>query len=161
MYKFAEKEKAENKKSPIYARTRQTISVQRQIGPAPSNAMQKMPSTAKGEAVVQKKANRTGMPDSLKNRIENLSGYSMDDVRVHYNSEKPAQIHALAYTQGTDIHISPGQEKHLPHEAWHVVQQKQKRVAPTLEFMGARINDNQSLEHEADIMGSIALRKES
>ena len=24
-----------------------------------------------------------------------------------------------------DIHLGPGQEKHLPHEAWHVVQQKQ------------------------------------
>lgn len=35
------------------------------------------------------------------------------------------------YSQGTDIHIGPGQEKHLPHEAWHVVQQKQGRVKPT------------------------------
>ncbi|MEM7041075.1 MAG: DUF4157 domain-containing protein [Bacteroidota bacterium] len=35
---------------------------------------------------------------------------------------------AHAYDQGTDIHIGPGQEKHLPHEAWHVVQQKQGRV---------------------------------
>jgi hypothetical protein len=24
-----------------------------------------------------------------------------------------------------DIHIGPGQEKHLAHEAWHTVQQKQ------------------------------------
>ncbi|HCC51392.1 MAG TPA: hypothetical protein DEQ30_04490, partial [Porphyromonadaceae bacterium] len=72
--------------------------------------------------------NKTGLPDDLKTGIENLSGYSMDDVRVHYNSGKPAQLQALAYTQGTDIHVAPGQEKHLPHEAWHVVQQKQGRV---------------------------------
>jgi hypothetical protein len=26
---------------------------------------------------------------------------------------------------------NPGQEQHLPHEAWHVVQQKQGRVKPT------------------------------
>ena len=32
------------------------------------------------------KKNETGMPDHLKESIENLSGYSMDDVRVHYNS---------------------------------------------------------------------------
>ena len=45
----------------------------------------------------------------------------MDDVNVHYNSNKPAQLQAHAYAQGTDIHLGPGQEKHLPHEAWHVV----------------------------------------
>jgi len=41
----------------------------------------------------------------------------MDDVQVHYNSGKPAQLNALAYAQGTDIHVAPRQEKHLPHEA--------------------------------------------
>ena len=48
--------------------------------------------------------NNTGMPDNLKSGIESLSGFSMDDVRVHYNSSKPATVQALAYTQGTDIH---------------------------------------------------------
>ncbi len=72
--------------------------------------------------------NNTGLPDNLKTGIENLSGYSMDDVQVHYNSGKPAQLNVLAYAQGTDIHVAPGQEKHLLHEAWHVVQQKQGRV---------------------------------
>jgi len=52
----------------------------------------------------------------------------MDDVKVHSNSDKPAQINAHAYAQGTDIHPASGQEKHFPHEAWHVVQQKQGRV---------------------------------
>ena len=53
---------------------------------------------------------------------------SMDAVRVHYNSTKPAQLNAHAYTQGTDIHVASGQERHLPHEGWHVVQQMQGRV---------------------------------
>jgi hypothetical protein len=97
--------------------------------------------------------NNTGLPDNLKTGIENLSGYSMDDVRVHYNSPKPAQLQALAYTQGTDIHVAPGQEKHLPHEAWHVVQQKQGRVQPTMQLQGVNVNDNEGLEHEADVMG--------
>lgn len=108
---------------------------------------------------VQRKANNTGLPSNLKNGIESLSGYSMNDVRVHYNSSKPAQLHAHAYAQGTDIHLAPGQEKHLPHEAWHVVQQKQGRVKPTMQLKGkVNINDDARLEKEADVMGQKAIR---
>jgi hypothetical protein len=85
---------------------------------------------------IQKKSNKTGLPDNLKAGIENLSGLSMDDVKVHYNSAKPAGLQAHAYAQGSQIHLAPGQEKHLPHEAWHVVQQKQGRVKPTLQMKG-------------------------
>lgn len=109
----------------------------------------------KFEQPVQKK-NETGMPDNLKAGIENLSGFSMDDVRVHYNSDKPTTVQALAYTQGTDIHVAPGQEKHLPHEAWHVVQQMAGCVEPTTEIGGMPVNDNAALEHEADVMGEKA-----
>ncbi|MCC8199019.1 MAG: DUF4157 domain-containing protein, partial [Tannerellaceae bacterium] len=98
----------------------------------------------------EEKPNNTGLPDQLKAGIENLSGYSMDDVTVHYNSDKPAQLQALAYAQGTDIHIAPGQEQHLPHEAWHVVQQKQGRVQPTMQLQGIQVNDDEKLEKEAD-----------
>jgi hypothetical protein len=72
-------------------------------------------------------ANKTGLPDNVKSGVEQLSGVSLSDVKVHYNSPKPAQLHAHAYAQGTDIHVASGQEKHVPHEAWHVVQQKQGR----------------------------------
>jgi len=105
------------------------------------------------------KPNNTGLPDNLKNGIEQLGGYSMDDVQVHYNSDKPAQLHAHAYAQGTDIHVGPGQEKHLPHEAWHVVQQKQGRVRPTMQMKGGvDVNDDAGLENEADVMGGKALQ---
>jgi Domain of unknown function (DUF4157) len=104
--------------------------------------------------------NRTGLPDRLKTGVEHLSGLAMDDVRVHYNSPKPANVQALAYTQGTEIHLAPGQDKHLPHEAWHVVQQKQGRVPPTLQMRGAAINDDPSLEREADQMGVRSLSTE-
>lgn len=107
------------------------------------------------EAPVQKK-NETGMPDRLKVGVEELSGLAMDDVRVHYNSDKPATVQALAYTQGTDIHVAPGQEQHLPHEAWHVAQQMAGRVEPTTEVGGMPVNDNVALEHEADVMGAKA-----
>jgi len=102
--------------------------------------------------------NNTGMPDNLKSGIESLSGFSMDDVRVHYNSSKPATVQALAYTQGTDIHVAPGQEKCLPHEAWHVAQQMAGRVSPTTNINGMPVNDNAGLEHEADVMGEKALQ---
>ncbi|MEO8237519.1 MAG: DUF4157 domain-containing protein [Flavobacterium sp.] len=108
---------------------------------------------------VQRKVNYTGLPDNLKSGIESLSGHSMDDVKVHYNSDKPAQLNAHAYAQGTDIHIASGQEKHLPHEAWHVVQQKQGRVKPTLQMKGkVNVNDDSGLEKEADVMGAKALQ---
>src|SRR5664279_2877184 len=55
------------------------------------------------EAVAQRKAqvsgaesdggtrteSSTGLPDALKKMIERLSGYSLDGVRVHYNSSRP------------------------------------------------------------------------
>ncbi len=74
---------------------------------------------------------KAGLPGNLKISIESLSGLSMNDVLVHYNSEKPAQTNTLAYAYGSQIYLGAGQEKHLPHEAWHVVQQKQGRVKPT------------------------------
>ena len=100
--------------------------------------------------------NKTGLTAGLKAGVEHLSGLSMDDVQVHYNSPKPAQLQASAYTQGTDIHVGPGQERYLPHETWHVVQQKQGRVKPTMQMKGAAINDDTGLEHEADVMGQRA-----
>lgn len=104
-------------------------------------------------------SNRTGLPNNLKGGIESLSGMSMDHVRVHYNSSQPANLDALAYAQGSDIHVAPGQEQHLPHEAWHVVQQAQGRVKPTMQMKeGVPVNDDRRLEHEADVMGAKALQ---
>jgi len=101
--------------------------------------------------------NNTGLPNHLKSGVENLSGQSLDDVKVHYNSSKPAQINALAYAQGNEIHLGSGQEKHLPHEAWHVAQQKQGKVKPTTQLKDEiPINDDEKLEEEADKMGSKA-----
>jgi hypothetical protein len=104
--------------------------------------------------------NKTGMPDQLKTGVETLSGFDLSDVKVHYNSSQPAQLNALAYAQGSDIHIGPGQEQHLPHEAWHVVQQRQGRVQPTTQMKeeSVPINDDPHLENEADVMGQKSLQ---
>lgn len=107
-------------------------------------------------SVVQKKPNKTGLPDHLKAGMENVSGMSLDNVKVHYNSPKPAQVQAHAFAQGSDIHLASGQEKHLPHELGHVVQQMQGRVKPTTTVAGTKVNDDKSLEHEADKMGAAA-----
>ncbi len=108
-------------------------------------------------------ANRTGMPGPLKAGLEALSGMDLSGVRVHHNSSKPAQVDALAYTQGQNIHLGPGQEKHLPHEGWHAVQQMQGRVIPTMHAKGVSLNDDADLEREADVMGERAsqVRRES
>lgn len=116
----------------------------------------KRPVALQMQQIIQKQANKTGLPNGLKNGVEQLSGIDISDVRVHYNSSKPAQMNAHAYAQGTNIHVASGQEKHLPHEAWHVVQQKQGRVKPTTVVNGAPVNDNINLEKEADIMGAKA-----
>ncbi|MFT6763707.1 MAG: hypothetical protein ACJAXA_002368 [Candidatus Aldehydirespiratoraceae bacterium] len=50
--------------------------------------------------------NKTGLPDQLKTGIENLSGYSMDNVKVHYNAPKHAQLSARAYANGNKVHIA-------------------------------------------------------
>lgn len=99
---------------------------------------------------VDKKANYTGIPDYTKARFESMSGLSMVDVRVHYNSDRPAQLKALAYTQGNQVYIGPGQEKHLEHELGHVVQQKTGMVRPTAYINSNAVNDDPALEAEAD-----------
>jgi hypothetical protein len=107
-----------------------------------------------GDGNPHPKPNSTGMPDTLKTGLESYSGMDLSDVKVHYNSDKPSQLQALAYAQGNEIHLGPGQEKHLPHEGWHVVQQRQGRVNPTLQMKGGvYVNDNDDLEREADDMG--------
>jgi hypothetical protein len=109
---------------------------------------------------VQRKSGSGNLPSGLKAGIENHSGLTMDDVRVHYNSNKPAQLRALAYAQGTDIYVGRGQEKYLPHEAWHVVQQKQGRVQPTIRLNeDVPANDDKRLEREADVMGAKVIQR--
>jgi len=98
------------------------------------------------------------LPQPLSAGIEALSGLDMSGVRVYRNSDQPAQLNAHAYTQGQTIHLGPGQEQHLAHEAWHVVQQQQGRVRGSTQLAGVSINDDPALEREADVMGAKALQ---
>ncbi|MEO0973525.1 MAG: DUF4157 domain-containing protein [Pseudomonadota bacterium] len=118
-----------------------------QLRSAPTQASGESASSAPG-----------GLPPNLQSGVEALSGMDMSGVQVHYNSPAPAQVNALAYAQGPDIHLASGQEHHLAHEAWHVVQQMQGRVQPTTQMGDTQINDSPALEAEADRMGSLAQR---
>jgi hypothetical protein len=138
-------------------RVQSQLALQRALNPGGAKPAQAgAPGVSKRKKPLQPKPNATGLPDYLKAGVKQLSGFSMDDVRVHYNSANPAQLQALAYAQGTDIYLAPGQEQHLPHETWHVVQQKQNRVKPTLQVKGVAINDDGGLEREADARGNQA-----
>lgn len=79
---------------------------------------------------MMKNDNRTDLPDGYRAALEN-HGMSMDDVRIHYNTDHIAPLGAFKYTKEIDIKIAPGQEKHLPYEPGHVVQQRQGRILPT------------------------------
>lgn len=107
----------------------------------------------------EKKIDKSALPVALMRGVEALSNRRLDDVRLHMNSGEPAKVGAHAYAQGKDIHVAPGQEKHIPHEAWHVVQQAQGRVKPTMQMAGMAVNDDQALEREADVMGARALER--
>lgn len=94
--------------------------------------------------------NRTGIPLAIQKRYEAASGLSLDDVRVHYNSNKPERMQALAYTQGNQVFMAPGQERYLEHELGHVVQQKLGLVKPAWRMNGLPVNDDPGLERQAD-----------
>ena len=133
----------------------QSETLQQSVSPAasPQQTMKHLNYAQPGEA-----AGNGVLPGNIKQGIESLSGFSMDSVRVHYNSSKPANLQADAYAQGSNIYLGPGQERHLAHEAWHVVQQSQGRVNQTMQFAGLPVNNSNHLETEADLMGDKALR---
>jgi hypothetical protein len=115
----------------------------------------------RSDDTLRKLPNLTGIPDVTKQRFENLSGLSFDDVRVHYNSDKPAQLQALAYTRGNHVYVGPGQEKHLGHELGHVVQQKQGMVKPNTYLNGLALNTEPQMERAADLALRIDVPRQS
>lgn len=85
------------------------------------------------------------LPEEIRTPAEKFGGASLRDVRVQHDSPEPARHGARAFARGKEIHLGPGEEAGLAHEAWHVVQQKTGRTGPG--FDAAR------LEREADFMG--------
>ena len=71
---------------------------QRRLAEAMNNSPRHA-ATQRAADIMQRAENKTGMPDNLKSGIESLSGFDMSDVRVHRNSDKPAQLNAHAFAR--------------------------------------------------------------
>jgi hypothetical protein len=135
--------------------------LQQMIAAGTKQPLQRIPIPEDDEKLTQRKANKTGIPDAVKQRAEAALNSDFSDVRIHANSAKAPAVGAIAYTQGTDIHFAPGSynpssgsgRSLLGHELTHVVQQAQGRVKPTTSVAGVPVNDNPSLEREADRLG--------
>lgn len=107
------------------------------------------------------------LPPNVEAEMEASFGADFSAVRVRQDSRADS-LGALAYTQGSDIHIAPGQydphtrggKELLGHELAHVLQQSDGRVASTGAVNGVPLNDDPALEREADDLGARAARGE-
>ncbi|UED76726.1 DUF4157 domain-containing protein [Brevibacillus sp. DP1.3A] len=104
------------------------------------------------------------LPDSVQTKMEKAFHTDFSDVQIHPESSVASQIGAVAFAQGNDIHFAPGTyqpetqsgQQLLGHELTHVVQQRQGRVKANVPDASLPINDDPSLEAEADRYGSFA-----
>lgn len=140
----------------IYATTRNNP--RQSVAAAEPVAIQRMPAPAAGPLTRPRltpltqnspSGDSAALPPVLSDAIEARTGISMAGVSVHRNSPVPATIGAHAFAQGADIHLGPGQDSHLAHEAWHIAQQRQGRVPRRRRIDGQPVNDDNHLEHEA------------
>lgn len=103
------------------------------------------------------------IPQPLRTQMESAFNANFANVKILEGNHVGA-VGAIAYTQGDQVHFAPGQfnpDTHagkalLGHELGHVVQQRQGRVKPTTKVNGLPVNDESSLEQEADSMGQRA-----
>jgi hypothetical protein len=99
------------------------------------------------------------LPPDVRQKMESFFGTRFDDVRIH-TGQQAANLGALAFTQGSDIHFAPGQynprtpqgQQILGHELTHVVQQRAGRVRNPF-GNGIAIVHDRALEAEAERMG--------
>lgn len=107
---------------------------------------------------------QVSMPSKVQQKMEGAFGTSFADVKVFKNSTQAKTLGAQAFTQGNEVHFAQGKfdpntqqgQELLGHELTHVEQQRQGRVTPTKQAKGVAINDDASLEKEADVKGAKA-----
>jgi hypothetical protein len=123
-------------------------------------------------STIQKKESQTNtnttssLPQDVKGKMEHSFSTDFSNVKIHSGSSKANEIGADAYTQGNEIHFAPGKfdphgntgQQLLAHELTHVVQQRNGKVKPTTQNNGLAINDDHSLEKEADELGAKATK---
>lgn len=105
------------------------------------------------------------LPPDLQLSMESTLGADFSNVHIHTDSPDPQIYGADAYTAGEDIHFAPqafntytqdGQHL-IAHELAHVVQQRSDRVHPTGTVHHEPVNDDESLENEADAFADGAI----
>lgn len=122
-------------------------------------------------AMVQRKTEadsktEVNLPSKVQRKMEGSFGSSFSDVKVYKNSTQAKKLGAQAFTQGNEVHFAQGKfdpnsqqgQELLGHELAHVEQQREGRVTPTKQAKGFAINDDTSLENEADVKGAKAAR---
>lgn len=65
----------------------------------------------------------------------------LEEVRRN-NPDGLESLWIAAEEQGVGVHEAPGQEWHLPHEAWHVAEQMAGRVDPGIEVGQFIVHDD-------------------
>jgi hypothetical protein len=98
----------------------------------------------------------SGLAPRTRDRLERAFDTDLSSVRVEHRPEVAA-IGARAYTRGERISVAPSQrldtaagQELLTHEVAHVVQQRQGRVRPQVQFGAVGFNLDAGLETEAD-----------
>ncbi len=116
------------------------------------------------KSFVGESSTKTKLPSAVQAKMESSFSSDFSSVNIHDNSESAENLGAQAYAQGNDIHFAAGKyhpnsqkgQELLGHELTHVVQQREGRVSTTTQRKGVGINDNASLENEADQSGKKA-----
>ncbi len=96
------------------------------------------------------------LPSHIRAHHEAASGVSLHDAQVFRNSPLPERWSAEALTFRNRVFLGPGKERHLAHEAWHVVQQKRNAVHAEFRIGETGVNTSARFENEADRMGARA-----
>ncbi|MEM7102183.1 MAG: DUF4157 domain-containing protein [Bacteroidota bacterium] len=120
--------------------------------------------TTASRGPVQKKENKTGIPDGVKNKMEKAFESDFSDVKIFPNSKKAFDFGAEAYAQNNQIHFSPGKfnpntqkgQELIGHELAHINQQNEGKVKATSVINSTPFNDQNLLEKEAELSGKKA-----
>lgn len=123
------------------------------------------PRQTSSTGVSQMKISKKQLPPEVQLKMEDSFNEDFSDVQIG-ESEQVAEMGAVAYAQGNQINFAPGQfkpntengQKVLGHELAHIIQQRKGQVKPTGTRAGMPVNENTSLEKEADVMGDKAAK---
>jgi len=131
--------------------------------------IQKAPHQGADSAKAQPFKANAGLPTGLQRNMETALGQDFSGVRIQRDSAEAANMGALAFTKGDNVHFAPGQfnpgttsgQNLIGHEFTHVAQQRNGVVQPTRMLgKGLAANVDKGLEAEADAFGKMAARGE-